>query len=73
MWKTDFGKPVRFGSGSVFDYYVQFKDNKVGFVEWKKLLEERTVNFESGMNMQSITVPIPETVSIQEITRCLIY
>ena len=39
--------------------------------EWKNLVQE--IEFDPSVSMQSITVPIPETVSIQKMSKYLIY
>lgn len=61
-WRNEF-KPVKFpAKGSVFDYYVHFDENqKCTFEEWKKKMT--TIEYDPSVAMQSVTVPIPETVS----------
>jgi dynein heavy chain len=70
-WRTEF-KPVKFpAKGLVFDYFVSFEENKVSFSEWKNKMT--TIEYDRSMQMQSITVPIPETVSLKELSKYLIF
>jgi len=70
-WRSEF-KPVKFPSkGLVFDYYVEFEDTKVNFQEWKNKMN--TIEYDRSMQMQSITVPIPETVSLKQLSKYLIF
>lgn len=69
-WKNEF-KGVKFpGKGTVFDYFVNLEDGKVSFEEWKSRIE--SIDYEPGTSMQNVTVPIPETVSIQRLSKSLI-
>ena len=71
FWKNEFKGHVKIPSkGTVFDYFVKFDEGRVFFEEWKKRVE--TIEYDPSVNMQSITVPIPETVSIQTISKHLI-
>lgn len=69
-WKSTF-KRVKFpGKGGIFDYYVVLDGPRPEFVEWQKKLVN--VTFEEKFNMKDITIPIPETLSIAELTTSLI-
>jgi len=66
-WRGEF-KPVKFPTkGLVFDYFVGFEEGKVAFTEWKAKMS--TIEYDRSMQMQSITVPIPETVSLKELSK----
>jgi dynein heavy chain len=59
-WKAEF-KNVKFPSrGEVFDYFVDTETKK--FESWAKIVP--VVEYSSEMEMSSITVPTPETVSV---------
>ena len=68
-WKNTF-KKVKFPKKSVFDYYVVIEGTRPEFEEWKKKLNK--ITFEDKFNMKDITIPIPETLSVAELTTCLI-
>jgi len=71
-WFRGTFKPIKFPTkGLIYDYYVEFEDNKVNFVEWKNKMN--TIEYDRSMNMQSITVPIPETVSLKQLSKYLIF
>lgn len=68
-WKSTF-KKVKFPSkGGVYDFYVSIEERPI-FDEWKSKLSK--VQFAEKFNMKDITIPIPETLSIAELTRNLI-
>ena len=59
-WKSEF-KTVKFPSrGEVFDYFVDLETKK--FEPWSKIVP--VIEYDSSMEMSSITVPTPETVSV---------
>jgi dynein heavy chain len=71
FWRAEF-KHIKFPSkGSVFDYFVSFEEGKFGFEEWKTIIEP--IEYDPAVSMQSVTVPIPETISIQQLSRYLIF
>ena len=71
FWKNEF-KTIRFPSkGTVFDYFVNIKDNKAEMEEWKAIVDQ--IEYDPSIPMKSITVPIPETVSLQTLSKYLIF
>ena len=69
-WKGVF-KNVRFpAKGTIFDYFVDMENGKPVLEEWKTIVKQ--IEYTPGEVMQNITVPIPETVSIQMISRHLV-
>lgn len=71
FFKNEF-KGVKFPSkGSVFDYFVQIDQNSFSMQEWKSVVE--TIEYDPSVPMGNITVPIPETVSIQSLSKYLIF
>jgi dynein heavy chain, axonemal len=70
FWKNKF-KRVKFPStGLVFDYFVILEGLKPTFDVWKNKLTEYT--YDGSVPMKNITVPIPETLSIKNITKNLL-
>jgi dynein heavy chain len=70
FWRSEF-KHIKFPSkGTVFDYFVAFEENKFSFEEWKTIIEP--VEYDPSTPMQNVTVPIPETISIQQLSKYLI-
>jgi hypothetical protein len=70
FWKSKF-KRVKFPSkGVVFDYFVMLEGLKPVFEEWKSLLTDYT--YDGSVPMKNVTIPIPETLSIKNITKNLI-
>ena len=71
FWKSEFKGPAKFPSkGTIFDYFVKFEEGRVFFEDWKKVVQ--TIDYNPSVNMNSVTVPIPETVSVQTLSKHLI-
>lgn len=71
FWRSEIKGHVKFPSkGTIFDYFVKFEEGRVYFEEWKKIVE--VIEYDPSVNMQSVTVPIPETVSLQTLSKELI-
>ena len=71
FWKNQFKGHLKIPSkGTIFDYYVKFEEGRVFFEEWKKQVQP--IDYDPSVNMQSVTVSIPETVSVQTVSKHLI-
>lgn len=69
-WKSNFNA-VKFPSkGTIYDYFVKLDESRPSFDEWKNL--PVNISFPDKFNMKEITIPIPETQSVAELTRNLL-
>ena len=67
FWKSNF-KRVKFPSkGIVFDFFIKLDGLKPQFEEWRNLLDE--FMYDGSVPMKNVTVPIPETLSIKNLTK----